>query len=177
MNTVILIADSSDRSGSLSPGTTSADAGPACRRVLYRMELKISFILLTVVGGGWKDQIFFYTIWGLNLIVFSAKVFLVLFCSRRTAYIVRDNAKKFTSVGISYMGLILFSKNILRVRCSLRKIKEHFLRIFWSEHCGNAVKRAKWSLWLRNLKVVALTVQRRARCLSMLPFVRNYKLK
>ena len=38
------------------------------------------------------------------------KVFLVLFCSRLTAYIVRDNAKRITSVGISYMGLILFSK-------------------------------------------------------------------
>ena len=38
------------------------------------------------------------------------KVFLVLFCSRRAAYIVRDNAKKFTSVGLSYKGVILFSK-------------------------------------------------------------------
>ena len=48
-----------------------------------------------------------YTIWGLNLIVISGKG---VSCSRRTAYIVRDNAKKFTSVGISYKGLILFSK-------------------------------------------------------------------
>ena len=40
------------------------------------------------------------------------RVFLVLFCSRRTPYIVRNNARKFTPVGrpISYMGLILFSK-------------------------------------------------------------------
>ena len=37
-------------------------------------------------------------------------MFLVLFCSRRTAYIVRNNAKKFTSVGLSYKGVILFSK-------------------------------------------------------------------
>ena len=37
-------------------------------------------------------------------------MFLVLFCSRRTAYIVTENAKQFTVVGISYMGLILFSK-------------------------------------------------------------------
>ena len=39
-------------------------------------------------------------------------MFLVLFCLRRTAYIVRDNAKIFTSVGTvyPYMGLILFSK-------------------------------------------------------------------
>ena len=51
-------------------------------------------------------------IWGLNLIVFSEKGVScsVLFTSRRTAYIVRDNAKKFTSVGLSYMGLILFTK-------------------------------------------------------------------
>ena len=33
-----------------------------------------------------------YTILGLNLIVFSKKVFLVLGYSRRTAYVVRDNA-------------------------------------------------------------------------------------
>ena len=31
-----------------------------------------------------------------------------LFCSRRTAYIVRDIAKKFTSVGLSYKVVILF---------------------------------------------------------------------
>ena len=37
-------------------------------------------------------------------------MFLVLFCSRRTAYIVRDNVKKFTSVGLSYKHVILFSK-------------------------------------------------------------------
>ena len=38
---------------------------------------------------------------------FSQKrMFLVLFCSRRTAYIVRDNVKKF----ISYKDVILFSK-------------------------------------------------------------------
>ena len=37
-------------------------------------------------------------------------MFLVLFCSRRTAYIVTNNAKKFTSVGLSYNGVILYSK-------------------------------------------------------------------
>ena len=37
-------------------------------------------------------------------------VFLVLVSSRRTAYIVRDNAKKITSLGLSYKGVILFSK-------------------------------------------------------------------
>ena len=38
------------------------------------------------------------------------KTFLILFCSRRTAYIVRDNAKIFTSVGLPYKDVILFSK-------------------------------------------------------------------
>ena len=51
-----------------------------------------------------------YTVWGLNLIVFSEKVILVLFCSRHSAYIVRDNAKTFTSVGLSFKDVILFSK-------------------------------------------------------------------
>ena len=46
----------------------------------------------------------------LYMIVFSEKVFLVLFYSRRTAYIVRDSAKKFTSVGLSFKDVILFSK-------------------------------------------------------------------
>ena len=35
---------------------------------------------------------------------------LALFCSRRTAYIIRDNAKKITSVGLSYKDVKLFSK-------------------------------------------------------------------
>ena len=47
---------------------------------------------------------------GSKLDSFSERVFLVLFCSRRTAYIVRDNAKKFRSVVLSYKGVILFSK-------------------------------------------------------------------
>ena len=48
---------------------------------------------------------------GSKLDKFSQKrVFLVLFCSRRTAYIVGDNAKKFTSVDLSYKDVILFSK-------------------------------------------------------------------
>ena len=38
------------------------------------------------------------------------RVFLVLLSSRRTAYIVRDNAKIFTSVGLSYKDVMLFSK-------------------------------------------------------------------
>ena len=48
--------------------------------------------------GRFKGPKNMYTIWGLNLIVSSENVFLLLFCSRRTAYIARDNAKKITSV-------------------------------------------------------------------------------
>ena len=56
-----------------------------------------------------------------------------MFCSRRTAYIVKDNAKKnYISRFISQECNIIF-KTILRARCSLRKIKYHFMRIFWSE--------------------------------------------
>ena len=51
-----------------------------------------------------------YTMWDLNLIVFSEKRVSCLFSTRRTAYIVRDNAKKFTSVGLSYKDVILCSK-------------------------------------------------------------------
>ena len=51
-----------------------------------------------------------YAIWGLNLIVFSEKGVSCSFYSCRTAYIVRYNAKKFTSIGLSYQDVILFSK-------------------------------------------------------------------
>ena len=63
--------------------------------------------------------------------------------------IARDNAKKFTSLGLSYKDVILFSKNILPVQCSVRKIKEYYMLIFWSESRGNTVEKAKCSLWLR----------------------------
>ena len=43
------------------------------------------------------------------LIVFSGKCVACSVFSRRTAYIVRDIAKKFTSVGLSYKDVILFS--------------------------------------------------------------------
>ena len=72
-------------------------------------------------------------------------VFLVLFCSRRATYIVQDDAKKITSVGLSAKGVI-FSKNSLLVRCSLRKIKWHYMLIFWSESRGNTVDKAKVSV-------------------------------
>ena len=85
-------------------------------------------------------------------------------------------SKKFTSVGLSYKDVILFSKVFLRFRCSLGKIKQNFMRIFRSEHYGNAVKKAKGTLTLRKLKVDVLTVQIRGPRLSMLPFVRSLKL-
>ena len=48
------------------------------------------------------------------MIVFSEKkrrfLFYFVHVVLLRAYIIRDNAKKITSVGISYMGLILFSK-------------------------------------------------------------------
>ena len=59
--------------------------------------------------------------WGLNLLVFSEKV--VLFCSRHTAYIDRDNAKKIHISTFILQGRNIIFKNILRVRCSLHKIK------------------------------------------------------
>ena len=60
-------------------------------------------------GDGWKDQKNIYKIWGLNLIVFSKKgvscsVHIILLT------IVRDNEKKFISVGLSYKDVMLFSK-------------------------------------------------------------------
>ena len=59
-------------------------------------------------------------------------MFLVLFCSRHTAYIVRDNAKKFTSVGLSYKGVTLFSK-----------ICYMFDVVYVKSNSDNAVKKAK----------------------------------
>ena len=69
-------------------------------------------------------------------------MFLVLFCSCLTAYIVRDNAKNITSVGLFYKGVILFSKifyvfDVVYVKSN---------SITWSESRGNAVKKAKGSL-------------------------------
>ena len=64
-----------------------------------------------------------YTIWGLNILVFTEKVFLVPFCSRRTAYIVRDNEQKIYINKFILQGRNIIFKNIVRVRCSLRKIK------------------------------------------------------
>ena len=48
--------------------------------------------------------------WGLNLIVFSEKGDFCSIFSRRTAYIVRANAKRFISVSLPYEDVILFSK-------------------------------------------------------------------
>ena len=46
----------------------------------------------------------------LNLIVFSEKGFLSLSYVLPTSYIVRDNAKTFASLGLSYKDVILFLK-------------------------------------------------------------------
>ena len=54
-------------------------------------------------------------------------------------------------------GRNIIFRSILRVRCSLRKIKQHLMLIFSSESRGNAVKKAKR---LRMVKVDVLTVQR-----------------
>ena len=132
---------------------------------------EISAILLIVVGDGWKHQKNVYTKWGLNLIVYSEKG-VSCSCSRRTACIVRDNAKKFTSVGLSYKGVILFSKIFY-----MFDIVSHFMRIFGSERCGNAVTKANGSSWLHKLKVDALSVQSSATRLSLFSFVRSFKLK
>ena len=77
-------------SAELQPGSCACSGGPA-------------------LGQNTDDEDI-YIIRGLNLIVLSEKlVFLVLLCSHCTAYIVRDNAKTFTSVGLSLKCLILFA--------------------------------------------------------------------
>ena len=118
-----------------------------------------------------------YTIWGLNLIVSSEKgvscsVMFASYCLYRQRY-----AKKIYISRFILQGRNTIFKNILRVRCSLRKIKQNFMRIFRSEHHGNAVKKTKGTLTLRKLKIDVLTVQRRGPRLSTLPFVRSFKLK
>ena len=71
------------------------------------------------------------------------KLFLFRFSSRRGAYIVRDNAKKMYISRYILQGHNIIFKNILRVPCSLRKIKQHYMLLFWSESRGNAVKKTK----------------------------------
>ena len=73
-------------------------------------------------------------------------MFIVQFCSRRTAYIVRGNAKIFTSVGLSYKDVIFFSKIFYVFEVVYVKSNNIFIVIFWSESRGKAVKRAKRSL-------------------------------
>ena len=73
--------------------------------------------------GQLKEPKNMYTIWGLNLIVSSEEgVSFSLLSTSYTVCTIRDNAKTFTLVMLSYKDLMLFPKNI-RVRCSLRKIK------------------------------------------------------
>ena len=74
--------------------------------------------------GRLKETKNLYIIWGLNLIVFSEKG-VNLFCFVHVVLLtsLEIMRKKITSVDLPYKDVILFSKNILRVRCSLRKIK------------------------------------------------------
>ena len=69
---------------------------------------EICVILLTVVGDDERNKKYIYTIWGLTLTVFSEKGVCCFICSRRTAYMVRDNATIFTSVSLSYKEVISF---------------------------------------------------------------------
>ena len=61
-------------------------------------------------------------------------------------YTVRDNEKKICISRFILQGRNINFKNILRVRCSLRKIRQNFTLIFWSETRGDAVKNAMGSL-------------------------------
>ena len=54
--------------------------------------------------------------------------------------------KYYSSRFILQGGNIIFKKKMLRVRCSLRKIKEHYMLIFWCKSHGNTVEKAKGSV-------------------------------
>ena len=142
-------------------------------------ERETSAILLTVVVDGWKNQKPIYNM-GSKLDSFLRKrCFLFCFVHDVVLLISLEIMRKI------YIGLFILrvpvrniiSKIMLHVRCSLSKIKQHFMLIFWSESRGNTIKKSKGSLWLRKLKVDVLTVHRRALRLSMLPVVRSFKLK
>ena len=78
-----------------------------------------------------------YTIWGLNLIVSSEKI---LFCFVHVVLLISleiMRKKNYISRFILQGSNIIFN-NILDIRCSLRKIKWHFMGIFGSERRGNA---------------------------------------
>ena len=85
--------------------------------------------------------------------------------------------KKITSVGLSYKDAILFPKiyyvfDVVYVKSNIISCEFSGVKLG-----GNAVKKARGSLSLRNLKVDVLTVQRRHSRLSVSPFVRSLKLK
>ena len=71
-------------------------------------------------------------------------MFLFLFCTRRTGYIVGDNANTFIAVGLSCNDVILFKKP-LHIRCSLRKVNILCI-VLWSESRGNTVEKVKGSV-------------------------------
>ena len=49
--------------------------------------------------------------------------------------------------------------------------------IFWPQNRGNAIGKAKGSVWLRKQQFDSLPVQSKALRLPMLSFVRSVKLK
>ena len=72
-------------------------------------------------------------------------MFLAQFCSRHTDYIVRDNGKKFISVGLSNKDVTLFSK--IFYMFDVVYVKSNSISCEFSDLnvCGNAVTKAKGS--------------------------------
>ena len=75
---------------------------------------------------------------------------LILFCSRRTAYIVRDNAKQFTSVRFSYKSVILFFLNILKLNVAHNLLLYSYTGCKGNE-CHPFNSRRGWLKGLKNL--------------------------
>ena len=86
-----------------------------CRTSHIKSGRGINDILLTVVRDSWKDHT--AQNMGSKLGSFLRKRRFLLRFAHRTANIVRDNAKKFASVGLSYKDVILFLK--LFFTCSI----------------------------------------------------------
>ena len=80
------------------------------------LKLNVAHNLLLYSYTGCKGNEWLYIMLGLNLIIFSKKGVHFFFCSRLSAYTIRDNEKKFTSIILSYKDLILFPKKKL---CSM----------------------------------------------------------
>ena len=74
-------------------------------------------------------------------------MFLFLFCSRHAPYIIRDNAKTFTLLGLSYkdVTLLLYIFYVFDVVYVKSNNIRPYILIFWTESRGYAVKKAKES--------------------------------